>query len=112
MKTLMKCTLLSAFALTLTGCATHRIGDFTVISTKNINLNSNKLQTGNIVVGKDSSAFSPVYLKNAVDNAIEQDKCAVGLSDAVINLEMGFAATYTAKGKLIIDTSLPGCGAK
>lgn len=109
MKSLIKLSALSVLSLALAGCATHRLGDFTVISTKNINLNSGKLVTGKAVEGKDKSFFGPVFLENAVDNAIEKDTCVVGLSDAVLSLETGFAATYIVKGKEIIDRTLPGC---
>lgn len=52
-------------------------------------------------------------MKNAVDNAIEKNKCAVALSDAVIKLENNFfTVSYIAEGNLVIDRSLPGCGSK
>ena len=53
------------------------------------------------------------WLVTAVDNAIEKNKCAVALSDAVIKLENNFfTVSYIAEGNLVIDRSLPGCGSK
>lgn len=105
--------LIGAVSLLLSACVTHRVGDFTVLSTKNINLNSTKLSIGPRVEGKDSSSFSPVYMKNAVDKAIETDRCAVALSDAVIDLKQAvFSASFIAKGNIIYDKSMPGCQSK
>lgn len=96
----------------LSACVTHRIGDFTLISTKNVNLNSTSLVRGERVTGIDKTT-NVVYLKNSVDNAIEKDKCAVALSDAVIKLEQGFfTVSYITEGNLVIDKSLPGCNSK
>ena len=61
-----------AFALFLglflvtSGCA-HRVTDFTVISTKNVNLATEK---GPRVMGKDCGVLS-IDLKQAIDHAIE-----------------------------------------
>jgi hypothetical protein len=104
-------------AIFLSGCS-NRIVDFTVASTKNMNLNSGNLISGHRVEGTDGV---PVFLfplgvpnlKNATDNAIEKDKCAVGLSDAVFDQFMfsfliGYIS-YDVKGTQVIDKSLPGC---
>lgn len=74
--------------LMITGCST-RVADLTVVSTKNFNMNSGNLTVGARVEGQSNI---PVFifplgtpnLKEAVDRAIEKDKCAVGLSNAVI----------------------------
>lgn len=111
-------TLMSAVAaLTISGCST-RIADLTVASTKNININSTALSTGKRADGKDSVAvvLFPIgtpSLETAIDRAIEQDRCAVGLSNVVINNEffvflVGYAE-INVTGNLIIDSSQPGC---
>ncbi|TPH10405.1 hypothetical protein [Haemophilus haemolyticus] len=96
----------------LSACVTYRVGDFTLVSTKNVNLSSNSLVRGERVTGIDKTT-DVVYMKNAVDNAIEKNKCAVALSDAVIKFKNNFfTASYIAEGNLVIDRSLPGCGSK
>ena len=96
----------------LSACVTYRVSDFTLVSTKNVNLSSNSLVRGERVTGIDKTT-DVVYMKNAVDNAIEKNKCAVALSDAVIKLENNFfTVSYIAEGNLVIDRSLPGCGSK
>lgn len=69
------------------GC-THRIGDFTIISTKNVNMNAphyfynNKQVTGEdkklLILG--ASVGTP-DLKEAIDNALEQTNGAVALTN-------------------------------
>ena len=104
-------------AVVASGC-TVRVADMTVGSTKNYNLNSAQFVKGPRVTGEDKY---PVILfplgvpnmKTAMDNAIEKDKCAVGLSDVVISqLNHAFiVGTIGARveGNLIIDASQPGC---
>ncbi|WP_338561951.1 hypothetical protein [Erwinia sp. E_sp_B04_7] len=104
-------------AMILSGCSI-RIADLTVGSTKNYNINGNKFVTGPRVKAEDSY---PVILfptgipnmKTAIDRAIENDKCAVGLSNVVIT-QLNHAFIFgkigiRAEGNLIIDRSLPGC---
>lgn len=104
-------------ALLLSGCSI-RVADLTVGSTKNYNINGNKFITGPRVTAEDSY---PVVLfplgipnmKTAIDKAIENDKCAVGLSNLVIT-QLNHAFIFgkigiRAEGNLIIDKSLPGC---
>ena len=52
-------------------------------------------------------------MKTAIDKAIENDKCAVGLSNLVIT-QLNYSFLFgkigvRAEGNLIIDRSLPGC---
>ncbi|MDI3357001.1 hypothetical protein MO767_22000 [Pseudomonas sp. UYIF39] len=115
----MKKALFVALVATIltTGC-TIRVADMTVASTKNYNINSSKFVKGARVTGEDSY---PVILfptgipniKTAMDNAIQQDKCAVGLSDVVMSqLNHAFlvgSIGYRVEGDLIIDTTRAGC---
>lgn len=105
-------------ALMITGCAT-RIADLTVVSTKNFNMNSGNFGKGERVVGKSNIpvVIFPLgvpNLKEAVDNAIEKNACAVGLSNVVIynyNYSFFFGVTgISVKGDLIVDNNQPGCG--
>ena len=99
------------------GCA-HRIADLTVGSTKNINLNSDSLIVGKKVEGDD---YMPVFLfpfgvpniENAIDDAIEQDKCVVGLTNIKIeHVNQSFVVGrfgYRVEGQLLYDTAKKGC---
>lgn len=104
-------------AVIASGC-TIRVADMTVGSTKNYNINSSKFIKGPRVTGEDRHPviIFPIgipNMKTAMDNAIEQDKCAVGLSDVVItSLHHSFLFGVIAarvEGNLIIDASQPGC---
>lgn len=107
-------------AIVMSGC-TVRVADMTVGSTKNYNINAAKFVKGKRVTGEDTY---PVILfplgipnvKTAMDNAIEQDKCAVGLSDVVVSqLNHSFLVGkigYRIEGDLIIDATQPGCGGR
>lgn len=107
-------------AVVVSGC-TVRVADMTVGSTKNYNINAAKFVKGKRVTGEDTY---PVILfplgipdvKTAMDNAIEQDKCAVALSDIVVSqLNHSFlvgSIGYRIEGNLVIDTTQPGCGGR
>ncbi len=103
--------------LLLSSCTT-RIADFTLASSKNINLNSDNLVIGDRVTGEDKKIIVYIPLgipsvKEAADQAIEKNKCAVGLSDVTLTnkyLWLFFGYTiYEVEGNLVIDKSLPGC---
>lgn len=107
-------------AVVVSGC-TVRVADMTVGSTKNYNINAAKFVKGKRVTGEDTY---PVILfplgipdvKTAMDNAIEQDKCAVALSDIVVSqLNDSFlvgSIGYRIEGNLVIDTTQPGCSGR
>ncbi|WP_261859045.1 hypothetical protein [Photobacterium sanguinicancri] len=103
--------------LLLSGCA-QRVVDFTLASTKNVELNNGNFVTGSRVIGKDTKAIvlfpmGVPSLKEASDQAIEKDKCAVALSNVTGDYEyfsfiFGYQK-YQVEGDLVIDKSLPGC---
>ncbi|MCT4706196.1 hypothetical protein MUA04_22515 [Enterobacteriaceae bacterium H11S18] len=104
-------------ALLLSGC-TVRVADMTVGSTKNYNINAAKFVKGQRVTGEDKApiVIFPLAIpsvKTAMDRAIEQDKCAVGLSDVVVyQLNHAFlfgTFGYRVEGTQIIDKSQKGC---
>ena len=80
-------------SLLISGCA-HRIGDFTVASTKNMNIKSalHKVDFDKRLVGKDVKHiifFFPTgipNMKEAMDNAIEKAPGAVGLSNVTVKI--------------------------
>ena len=104
--------------LFLTGCTT-RVTDFTVISTKNVDLNSKSLKRGSErVTGED-----PVYiiilfatgvsnLKEAIDDAIEKVPGAVALVDGVVSFSSFYLpplfgrSTYVVEGTPLIDQNI------
>jgi hypothetical protein len=96
-----------ACALVLSGCAT-RIGDFTVLSTKNMDFNSPngfETMTGRRVIGEDRQhffLFFPVTgaadMKEATDKAIESMPGAVGLSNVVLYHTGVYAFLYANGG--------------
>jgi len=104
-------------AVFATGC-TVRVADMTIGSTKNYNLNAAKFVKGKRVIGEDTY---PVVLfplgipnvKSAMDDALEQDKCAVALTDLVVSqLNHSFLVGSIGdriEGDLVLDTTQPGC---
>ncbi|HEY2455285.1 MAG TPA: hypothetical protein VGI71_22230 [Scandinavium sp.] len=112
-----KLILIIAGALLLSGC-TVRVADLTVASSKNYNLNSMKFAKGKRVTAED---IYPVILfptgipnvKTAIDRAIEQDRCAVGLTDMVVS-QLNHAFIFgkigvRVEGNLLLDRSISGC---
>ncbi|MCH1931825.1 hypothetical protein L9G16_16740 [Shewanella sp. A25] len=88
-----KLVTLALIATALTGCSTStRIGDFTVASTKNMDVkdSTHQVDTTKRLVGIDEKAgflFVPPGLpdiKEAMDNAIEQNPEAVGMSNVTL----------------------------
>jgi hypothetical protein len=89
-----KTLLLVAVAMSISAC-THRIGDFTVGSTKNIDLKGtlHRVDETERLVGKDMKPtilFIPTgipNMKEAMDRAIEQRVGAVALSNVTVEQE-------------------------
>ena len=112
-----KFILIGLSILAASGC-TVRVADMTVGSTKNYDINSGPFIKGPRVTGED---LAPVFLfplgipnvKTAMDNAIQSDKCAVGLTDVVISqLNHAFIIGqigYRVEGDLIMDNHISGC---
>ncbi|KLV03697.1 hypothetical protein ABT56_17940 [Photobacterium aquae] len=106
-----------ASSILLSGCA-QRVADFTLASTKNVELNNGNFVSGERVVGEDTKAIFIFPLgipsvKEASDKAIESDKCAVALSDVTADFEffsffVGYQK-YIIEGDLVIDKSKKGC---
>lgn len=76
-------------SVALSGC-TIRVADMTVASSKNYNINAGKFTKGVRVIGEDRYPvviipFGLPNIKTAMDNAIQKDRCAVGLSDVVMS---------------------------
>ncbi len=90
MKALVLLLLIAVVSGSLSGCA-GRLGDFTLLSSKQFNLPINTMQKGSRVTGEDCSnrfLFIPVghvhpNVKTAIDRAIEKEG-ANALVDAVV----------------------------
>lgn len=86
-----KVLFLSIYMFLLSGCV-HRIGDFTVASTKNMDIKRtlHRVDESERVKAKDMThiiLFIPTgqpNMKEAMDNAIEQRSGAVGLSNVTV----------------------------
>lgn len=110
-------TAILASTILLGGCS-QRIADFTLASTKNVDLNTGNFVKGPRVTGSDAKPIIIIPLgvpniKEASDKAIEQDRCAVGLTDVTADSEFfsfvfGFIK-YRVEGDLLIDKSQAGC---
>ena len=104
-------------ALLTTGCA-QRVADFTLASTKNVDLNKGEFIKGKRVEGTDTRPIIIVpigrpNIKEATDAAIEKDHCAVALTDVTadysyFSLIFGYTR-FTVEGDLVIDKTQPGC---
>ncbi|MDY4280499.1 MAG: hypothetical protein SOX56_05410 [[Pasteurella] mairii] len=94
----------------LAGCMAQRIGGYTLMSSKNVNLNSGKLvATSERVRGEHSHPQFPRF-DEATDRAIQQNKCAVALSDVATYVKSNFfTVSAIVEGNLVIDRSLPDC---
>jgi hypothetical protein len=94
--------LLASMVCVVSGCTSMRVGDFTVMSTKNINcqhVDITKLEQHPGVVGKDIRFLGwGANVKDAADKALEQYNGNL-LVDAVVYVESGpFFGGYTVKG--------------
>lgn len=101
----------------LAGCSWH-IADMSVVSTRHSVQDMHELVKGQRVTGETYSPYVLVPLgmpniKDALDEAIQSDRCAVGLSDVTVReqyyaLLVGVVG-YEVEGNLLIDASKPGC---
>ncbi len=99
----------------LAGCVTKEVkmGDFTLVTTKNVNLTNGKLSAReNVSLKEMASNEHPIlYLSEVISHAMEQDPCVVALSDAVFyNVEDGWGnGGYRVEGRKVIDKTRYGC---
>ena len=77
-------------AVVLSGCV-NRLGDFTVMSTKNMDIKRtlHSVDTSKRLTGEDTVLYfifpwGTPNLEEAIDNAIEKDRRAVGLSNVTL----------------------------
>ena len=113
-----KLLLAVALAFLATGCST-RVGDFTMVSTKNVDLSHGadfKLGVAK-VKGEDSKPiilYFPIGqpdMKTAIDRAIESTPGAIALTDVVITRSavwfiLGGQNTIEVEGTALIDPNL------
>lgn len=125
MQNSFKSLLIAGLVFTLTGC-TMRLVDFTIISTKNVDLaRAGTFERGKSrVEGKDEIViiiFVPTgvpNVKEAIDRAIESVPGAVALVDGVITYKYFYIPylfgqqTYVVEGTPLIDPKLVSSGLK
>lgn len=121
MKAIRGCTALGALAAAvLLSACTQRVADFTLLSTKNVELSrAAELVRGSArAEGRDEEATILIFstgipdVKAAVDAAIESVPGAVALADGVIYSEvfilppLGGSSAYIVEGTPLIDPKL------
>ena len=106
------------------GCQ-HRLTDFTVLSTKNVELSrmDNLQRTGDRVEGEDQKFVIfvvPIGLpdvKEAIDRAIEKHPGAVALADGVLHYKYFYIpfiwgwSSYVVEGTPLVDAASPAAPA-
>lgn len=107
-------------ALVFTGCS-WRLGDFSIASNANINLNSGNFIVGEELQGRDYVGvfFGPLGVPNieeAVDNALKKaayPTCVVGLTNMSLkSFDHAFIfgrVGYAVKGRAVYDRNIKGC---
>jgi len=114
MKKLSFLLLVAVLTVSFSGC-THRLVDFTIISSKNIPLEdaTGRLKRApNRVKGKDTShmvLYFPIgfpNMKEAIDRAIEQYPGAVGLVDGVVKQNSWWAILYGQNSYIVEGTPI------
>lgn len=98
---------LAALAIVLAGCAT-RIGDFTMLSTKNIDLSRmDEFERGRRTTGEDITVFSVPSMEEAVDKAIEREPGGIALVDVSVETLVGILTQgWRIEGTVLIDPKL------
>ena len=114
----MKKTLVIGTAiLMLAGCASQRIGDFTLLSTKNIDIS--KIDTlqrvGARQDARDMKNSFQLYvgavpsMEEAVDDAMEQIPGCRALVDVSVKaVQRTFSAGYEIEGECLVDPAIAG----
>ncbi|MCL6267442.1 hypothetical protein [Flagellimonas myxillae] len=113
MKNIKYLTVLAVVALFCTSCS-HRILDFTVISTKNVDLSqgasfkkgSNRVKGEDMVHYVITIPLGSVSIKEAVDQAIETTPGCVALLDGVIYSKGWWAILYGREYVVVEGTPL------
>ncbi|MFD0965749.1 hypothetical protein ACFQ02_02610 [Seminibacterium arietis] len=109
----LKLSSIVLMSIILAGCVTHRVGGYTLMSSKNVNLNTGKLMTTMERVREVHTNLNYARFDEATDRTIQTNKCAVALSDVETYAKPSFiTVTAIVEGNLVIDRNLPGCAAK
>jgi len=95
--------------LFLTGCATNRLVDFTVVSTKNVDLTQlthEAIEAGVTVEAQNLTFWSAPNMETAIDSALEKGKGNLML-DAVVSFRSGWKSGYIVEGTVVDVTKQP-----
>lgn len=112
------CTLLSS--VLLAGCISN-IGEYSVLSNRNIDITHSKnFSRGSIVSGYSGSVVVGIFqlgtpdVNEALKEAIDKDRCTVALTDVTVKHASAYlfygVHNVQVTGRQLLDTSLPGCG--
>lgn len=119
MKNKINIVAVSFFAVILAGCTTvTRIGDFTIVSSKNIDLTrgadfkrgTNRVKGEDIVLITGFNVPATPNMKTAIDRAIEYVPGAVALMDGVISQKTINYPFYSKMGFVVEGTPLVDLG--
>ncbi len=100
---MLKTLLVALLVLSLAGCAT-RIGDFTVISTQNVDfskLAQVDLSTSQKIEGEDIKTFGQPSLEEAIDDALEKGGGNVLVNASLYIYQGFFRSGYQVKGDVV-----------
>ena len=95
--------------LLLAGCATNRFADFTVVSTKNVDLTqltTEAIEAGVKVDGEHLTFWSAPNMETAIDSALEKGQGNLML-DAVVYFRSGWKSGYIVEGTVVDVMSKP-----
>ena len=105
----MKLAIATLAVIVLSGCASQRIGDFTVLSTKNIEMSQigQYERSGLRGEGRDMKSdfvWAAASMEEAVDNVIESVPGCRALVDVTVKVVMKtFSSGYEVEGECLID---------
>lgn len=113
-KTLGTAAIFAVIAVLCGGCASQRIGDFTLLSTKNIDLSEldEYRRVGSRQDAQDTRNMLQLYvgaapsMEEAVDKAIEQVRGCRALVDVSVKVVSNvFSTGYEIEGECLVDTT-------
>ena len=111
----MKNVLLALSALALAGCSTQRLGDFTLLSTKNVDISQMETyeRVGSRQDARDMRNVFQLYvgsrasMEEAVDEAMERIPGCRALVDVSVKIvSRTFSSGYEIEGECLVDPAL------
>jgi len=103
----MKRKILIFFLLVLSACSTRRLGDFTVVSTRNIDMDGEYELVGSKVKGKDMTPIIYVFplgnpsIEGAIDDALDSVDGDI-MTDAIITQNVWWFYIYGEQRYIVV----------